>query len=56
VEHLDGAATMRTLAWKAIRLYKAPMVFRGRLARGVGTRRWLERLIEKIVRGRAPSL
>jgi RNA polymerase sigma factor (sigma-70 family) len=54
-EQLAGATTMRTLAWKAIRLYKAP-VFRGRLARGVGTRRWLQRVIEKIVRGRAPSL
>jgi RNA polymerase sigma factor (sigma-70 family) len=54
-EQLDGATTMRTLACKAIRLYKAP-VFRGRLARGVGTRRWLSMVIQKIVRGRAPSL
>ena len=55
-DELDGATTMRTLAWKAVRIYKNPEGFRGRLARGVGTRRWLAKLIEKIVRGRAPSL
>ncbi len=54
-DHLDGD-TMRTRAWKAVRFYKDPSLFRGRLARGVGTRRWLAKLIEKIVRGRAPSL
>jgi len=53
-EHLDGATPLTHMR-KAVRLYKS-WVFRGRLARGVGTRRWLEKVIEKIVRGRAPSL
>ena len=53
-EHLDGD-TPRTRTMRALRLYREP-VWRGRLGRGVGTRRWLEKVIEKIVRGRAPSL